>query len=282
MILYDDRMTTPTLITSPDNPRVKALAKLRKHRDRDATGLFVAEGEREITRALQAKLPCAELFWCSDMKGPWPQRSTAIRDVGQARVFEVNQRVLDKLSYLENPDGVVAVFEQPHWQLETFPPANAASSGELWLVAVGTSKPGNLGAMVRSANAAGATGVLVADGGVDPFNPNAIRASTGAVFFTPVLAAAAPQIVQFLRNRNLRIITTTPRATRLYTDVDLRGSVALVIGPEDTGLDAFWLDQDRADESVRVPLQGGIVDSLNASVTAAVLLFEAIRQRGKR
>ncbi|MCX5660446.1 MAG: hypothetical protein NTW19_12090 [Planctomycetota bacterium] len=149
---------------------------------------------------------------------------------------------------------------------------------ELWLVAVWTQKPGNLGAMARSAEAAGATGLLVADAVVDAFNPNALRSSTGAVLAFPILGGTTPEILAFLAGRGVRVYAASPEATTPYSRVDLVGPTALVIGPEDSGLDDRW----RAAATsglIAIPMRGKLVDSLNASACAAVLLFEAVRQR---
>ena len=153
----------------------------------------------------------------------------------------------------------------------------------LYLVAVGTSKPGNLGAMARSAEAAGCKALLACGVPVDTFNPNAIRASTCAVFTLPIVNVEEAEAVNWLRGRGVRIAATTPDAGRavFYTDADLTGPLALVIGPEDAGLGESWLDV--ADVCVTIPTLGRTVDSLNAANAAAVLLFEAVRQRnGKK
>jgi RNA methyltransferase, TrmH family len=161
---------------------------------------------------------------------------------------------------------VIAVVESPTHEL----PANAT----LVLVAVGVEKPGNLGAMARSAEAAGADALLVAEGSFDPWNPNAVRASTGAVFTLPIVASSLDE----LRALPLLRIAAVVGAAARYTDADLRPPTALIVGAEDTGLDARW--QAAADLNVSIPVRGAAADSLNASAAAAVLLFEAVRQRG--
>ena len=165
--------------------------------------------------------------------------------------------------------------EQPRWSLEHFPAT--AADDELWLVAVAIEKPGNLGAIARSAAGAGATGLLVADAVVDPFNPNAIFASTGAVFELPIMGESSGVLIGVLESRGCRIIAATPAGGELYTEADLSGPVALVIGPEDTGLGPPWLQA--AGSRIRIDLAAGGVDSLNAAAAAAVCLFEAVRQR---
>jgi TrmH family RNA methyltransferase len=186
-------------------------------------------------------------------------------------VNRVSEAVLKKLSTRENPAGVVAVARMPNPSLADFkPPPNA-----LLLVAVGLEKPGNLGALLRSADAAGAHAVLVA-GGVDVYSPQVIRNSTGVVFSQPTYVASEQKLLEWLEEHPIRLVATTPHADQTYWDADLRGPVAIVLGPEHTGLSPEWLH--RADLEVRIPMQGE-ADSLNVSVTAALMLFEAVRQR---
>ena len=289
-------------ITSVQNPRVKAAVTLREHRARRETGLFIAEGVREITRALDAGLRPVELFVCPQSIRPREADALTRRakQVG-ALVFRMSPQVLEKIAYCENPEGVVAVFEQPVFRIEdAFSPSDAKNTGshaspraELWLIAVGTQKPGNLGAMVRTADAAGVTGVIVADGIVDAFNPNAIRASTAAVFVVPVVAATRERVAEFLRMRHVRAFAAVAPPAEgsmaaasggvviAYSRADFTGPSAIVIGPEDTGLDPAWLKltEDTGGARITIPMHGRAADSLNASNAAAILLFEALRQR---
>ncbi len=282
-------------LTSIDNPRVKGVVRLRRQWERRRSGLFIAEGEREVSRALEAGLGLRGLYLCAEMLGSdgerrWSANRERVEGQGSAVVFGVTAPLMTKMAYRQNPEGLLGVFEQPVWRLADLP-ARGEGQGEvdLWLVTVGTQKPGNLGAMARSAVAAGCKGLLVCDGVVDAFNPNAIRASTGAVFELPVVAESTQGVLAFLRGRGVRVVAARLGAGVCYTEVDLTGPVALVVGPEDEGLDPGWpgsvLVGDGADEaregveSVAIPMCGGVVDSLNASVAAGVLLFEAVRQR---
>jgi TrmH family RNA methyltransferase len=178
----------------------------------------------------------------------------------------VSARVLAKMSYRDEPEGVVAVFETPKRAI----PADAS----LLVVAVGIEKPGNLGAIARSADAAGADGILVADGEVDPWNPNAIRASTGSVFVLPIVEASRNDVAGLEQQKVAAVLGAATR----HTDADLTLPTAFLIGAEDAGLDAGW--RELADLQVEIPMSGAAADSLNASAAAAVLLFEAVRQRG--
>jgi len=241
------------VITSVDNPRVKDVLRLRKARERRRAGLFVAEGPREVERARAAGLTIQATYFAPELIA-WPHGGE-----------EVSDRVLRKMTYRAEPEGVIAVVEQPRHELPR--------GGTLYLVAVGIEKPGNLGAMARSADAAGADALLVADARADPYNPNAIRASTGAVFSLPVVEATLDDV----RALDTQLVAAGVDAATRHTDADLARATAIAVGAEDTGLDERWLAA--ADVTVRIPMHGRITDSLNASNAAAILLFEAARQR---
>ncbi|HEV2592188.1 MAG TPA: RNA methyltransferase [Gaiellaceae bacterium] len=250
MALADGRV-----ITSPDNERVKDVVRLRKSRERRASGLFIAEGRREVERALAAGLTARDAYVAPELIAGWPHPHT-----------EVSARVLAKMAYRAEPEGVIAVFEQPRRAL----PGDAT----LILVAVGIEKPGNLGAMARTADAAGVDALIVADAQADPWNPNAIRASTGAVFTLPIVEATRADIEQL----ELQKVAAVTDATMRVDEADLTQPTALLIGAEDKGLDEHW--REIADVEARIPMSGRSVDSLNASNAAAILLYETLRQRG--
>ncbi len=301
---------TPTVhpshhLTSLDNPRVKVVVRLRGQRERRQRGRFIAEGVREVSRALEAGLAMEALYGCPERLGD--QHESILAGLCRlaktnsrstpAAVFTVTTALMAKMAYRQNPEGVLAVFQTPSWDLQTLVEARVASQTDepdLWLVAVGTQKPGNLGAMVRSAAAAGCHGVLVVDGVVDALNPNAIRASTGAVFRLPTVGTTRDAAASFLTDRGVLVVAATPQASLPYTQADFTGPVALVIGPEHEGLGPAWLKaagpgatmarsgfptQFELGCQVRIPMHGHGVDSLNASAAAAVLMFEAVRQR---
>jgi TrmH family RNA methyltransferase len=241
------------VITSVDNPRVKEVLRLRKARERRRSGLFVAEGPREVGRARDAGLRIHQTYFAPSLL-PW--------DDGE----EVDERVLRKMSYRAEPEGVLAVVEIP----QRATPENAT----LLLVAVGIEKPGNLGAMARTADAAGADALLVGDATSDPWNPNAIRASTGSVFTLPIVDTTADDA----RNLPHTKVAATLGAHARHTDPDYTKPTAFLVGAEDTGLPAAW--RTLADVEVEIPMHGRTADSLNAGTAAAVLLYEAVRQRG--
>lgn len=289
--MYHDSMRPPLRLTSNDNPRVKSVVALRQQKERRASNLFVAEGAREVGRALSCGLVLREFFFHPETLGasheeleksvPELARVKWTFDGGRAAIFEVNTGVLAKMSYCERPEGLLAVFEQPRWSEESFVSASPA----LWLIAVGTTKPGNLGAMARSVSAAGGQGILTSDAAVDAFNPNALRASTGAVLSLPILPMPGEGVRALCKKMGVTIAVTSPRAKVDYCELDLTRPTAFAIGAEDTGLDSSWLSgKSRASDGiveVSIPMARGVVDSLNASTAASVLLFEAVRQRRK-
>lgn len=279
-------MRPPLIISSATNPRLKATIALRNPPDRKAAGLFLCEGRRAIGRALSAELVPVDFFHAPEITGQstetlesWlPQLRLVPPTAG---VYELPATLLEKIAYLNEPEGLVAVFRQPRWSLEA---VTARASGEplLVLICVGIEKPGNLGAMIRSVAAAGAHGLLLTGGPIDPFNPNVIRSSTGAIFELPVLSLDDHTLLTWLRAQRVQILAATPEATRSYTDVDMRGPTALLIGAEATGVPYEWLRHaQETGACVGIPMATDtVVDSLNAAVSAAVLLFEAVRQRG--
>jgi TrmH family RNA methyltransferase len=240
------------VITSLDNPRVKDVVRLRRGRERRQSGLFIAEGPREVERAREAGLTIVATYY-----------SPTLIEWHDAE--EVSERVLAKMAYRAQPEGVIAVVEAPQRELPR--------DGTLYLAAVGIEKPGNLGAMARTAEAAGADALLVAEAEADPWNANAIRASAGAVFTLPVVEATLADVVGL----PARLIAATPQARTAYTEVNLTARTTLAIGAEAEGLPAAWLAA--AEFSVSIPLAAGTTDSLNAASAAAILLFEARRQR---
>jgi RNA methyltransferase, TrmH family len=241
------------VITSVDNARVKEVMRLRRGSERRRSGLFLAEGPREVGRAREAGLRIVATYYAPALLD-W--------DEGEA----VSERVLAKMAYRAEPEGVIAVVEVPERGL----PRDAG----LLLVAVGVEKPGNLGAMARTAEAAGADALVVAEGRSDAWNPNAIRASTGAVFTLPVVEAGLEEV----RDLGIELVAAAVHAPTSYTEADLTPPLALLIGAEHTGLGAAWLAA--ADRTVSIPHAGGSADSLNAATAAAIILFEAVRQRG--
>ena len=228
---------------------------MRKGRERLRDGLFVAEGVREVGRAIEAGLGARAIYVAPEL----------LPGARYENAEEVSRRVLARMAYRDEPEGVLGVFEIPQRAL----PQDAS----LILIAVGIEKPGNLGAMARTADAAGADAILVAEARSDPWNPNAIRASTGAVFTLPILDATLADVEALPQQK----IAAALGAPHKHTDPDYRAPTAFLVGAEDTGLPRAYTRA--ADATVEIPMRGTAADSLNASTAAAVLLFEAVRQR---
>jgi TrmH family RNA methyltransferase len=260
-------------IDSPSNPRVRAAAALRERRDRDRSGLTLVDGGREARRAIEADVEVETAFVCPDLLTSTDARAAAeaIASRGVGNVVEVSERAFEKLAYGDRSDGIVLVVRPAPRRLDDL----RLGPAPLVVVTEDVEKPGNLGAILRSADGAGADAVL-AVGGTDVYNPNVIRASVGTVFSVPIAAAPATDAMAWLRGHGIRIVAARTDAQRLYADADLTGPLAIALGSERVGLSAEW---HRADvEGVRLPMTG-VADSLNVSVAAAVLLYEAWRQR---
>ena len=257
-------------ITSLQNPRVKHIVRLRdEKRQRRADGLMPVEGYDEIQLALLAGHKPRTVFSA-------PELTSRQIDLAQAETEQitVNRAVFEKISYRENPDGWLAVFPIPQDSLEDL----KLSDSPLVIVAESVEKPGNLGAMLRTADAAHVDALLVCDPRVDPWNPNVVRASRGAVFSVPVIECDNASALEWLRRAGIRILAATPSADVVYSDIDLRQPTAVAVGTEDEGLTNFWMSQ--ADVKVRIPMTGR-VNSLNVSVSTALIVYEAVRQRNQ-
>jgi TrmH family RNA methyltransferase len=260
-------------ITSRQNARVKEAAKLRLGRQRERQGRFVIDGAREILRAIDAGIEIAEAFVCE----PLATADEALRAV--ARLSEtsavratVTEEVFEKLCFGERAGGVLAIAKTPKRTLDQL----KLPAAPLVAVIEGVEKPGNVGAVLRSADGAGMDAVVVADPRTDLFNPNTIRASLGTVFGANVCAATSEEVLAWLRTLNLPMFAARPDAELLYTDADYRSGAAIVLGSEAEGLSHKW--QAARVTGVRLPMRG-IADSLNVSATAAVLFYGAQRQR---
>src|SRR5689334_10628162 len=261
------------VITSVQNPRVKAAAKLRDRSGRDGQGRIIIDGVREISRAIAAGVEVAELFCLPELCGDAEhQRLLDSAKKARAELMEVTPQVMEKLSFGHRMEGVVATAKPPQRSLASL------MLPEEVLVAVieGVEKPGNLGAVVRTADAAGVSAVIVADSGTDLCNPNAIRASLGAIFTVPVCTATAAEALAWLRQERFRLFAAHVNGDAPYDAADFRGRAAIALGSEARGLTNHWQAADIT--SIRLPLLGS-VDSLNLSATAAVLFYEALRQR---
>ncbi len=253
-------------ITSLQNPRVKYIVKLRDDkRQRRQDGLMLVEGYDEIQLAVSAGYKPQTLLSA-------PELVSRQIDGNAAESITVNRAVFEKMSYRENPDGWLAVFPIPRVSLDDL----KLSEFPLVVVAESVEKPGNLGAILRTADAAGVDALLVCDPRVDVWNPNVVRASRGAVFSVPVVEGDNVSAWEWLKRRGIRLLAATPSAETLYTDANMRDPLAIAVGTEDEGLTDFWMSN--ADVRIKIPMMGK-VNSLNVSVSTALILYEAVRQR---
>jgi TrmH family RNA methyltransferase len=267
-------MPSPTdMIASPSNPRIKATARLRDRRGREETALTLVDGAREVRRALESGVDVVEAFVYEPLLAGEDARvaldALATRDISTTRT---NKSAFSKIAFGDRADGLVAVVRIPSLSLDhlTLP------ADPLIVVVEGVEKPGNLGAVLRSADGAGADAAIAASPRTDLMNPNAIRASAGTIFSVPIAAAPTDEVIDWLRQQTIRIVAARVDADELYADAILTGPLALVFGSEADGLTEAWRADDIA--AVRLPMRG-VADSLNVSVSAAVLLYEARRQR---
>jgi RNA methyltransferase, TrmH family len=264
-------------IDSARNPLVKAIASLRTRRERDRTGTTLVEGLREAERAVEAgmqvvRLALAEELWPAEgaARAEALRRAPALRD---AEVVLLSREAFERISLRQHPDGVALVVTSPARGLEHL----ALPPKPLILVLDGIEKPGNVGALLRTADAAGVDGVVVTGAGTDLGNPSVVRASMGSVFALPVAAAPSGEARAWLEASGLRLVATTPHAQRAHWEADYRGGVAVALGSEHAGLEPSWLAA--AHVRVRIPMRPRAADSLNVGVAGAIVLFEAMRQR---
>lgn len=263
----------PDPITSVSNPQIKELVRLRDRRHRDRSGTFVVEGYRAISRAADAGMAFDRLYVCPELfLGPNEDSLISRLAATGAPVIEVAADPFRKAAYRDRPEGLLAVARQFRTSID----ALDLGDEPLLLVVEAIEKPGNLGTMLRTADAAGCDAVIVCDPTTDPFNPNVVRASTGMLFVVPLAVASTEVAIDWLRRHAFTTFATTPDADTLHTEADLTGGVAIVVGTEQYGLSDTWLNG--ADHRIRIPMAGA-ADSLNAAMAAGITLFEAVRQR---
>jgi TrmH family RNA methyltransferase len=261
------------LIESLQNPKVKNTVRLRDRRHRDEEKRTVLEGYRELSRAFEYGWPLETVFFCPSFFLGGNEFSLLERiSAGGVPVFEVKTSVLEKIAYRDRPEGLIAVAPILEKTIDDIP----SPPKPLYIVAENLEKPGNLGTILRTADAAGADGVIICDKRTDLFNPNVLRASAAAVFAVPAAECPGEMALEWLRARGVRTVSASPSAKQIYTELDMTGPLAVVVGAEQYGLSRFWLEN--SDFTVRIPMLGKM-DSLNVSAASAVILYEAARQR---
>ncbi|WP_462418865.1 TrmH family RNA methyltransferase [Kytococcus sp. Marseille-QA3725] len=265
----------PLHLTSAANPRIKALRDLRRRRVREQTGSTVVEGFEELELALAGGVHPRELFLCEELMAD-PAAQQPVVDLAVERgasVVTTTRAVFEKAAYREGPDGFLAVVPSPGLALADL---QSPDGPALWVVAEHLEKPGNLGAILRTADAAGVDAVIAADPVTDWGNPNVVRASKGTVFSVPVASASRAEVQELLAARGISLVSTTPHTDLLHTDADYGGPVAIAVGAEKTGLTDELLAA--SDQRVRIPMVGR-ANSLNVATSAAIVVYEAVRQR---
>jgi TrmH family RNA methyltransferase len=261
-------------IQSRNNEQIKMLVKLRERKHRDRQERFLVEGLRELSHALEAGYPIENIYYCPEY---FPADShtefiTARRRVADPALVRLSPEAFQKASFREGPDGIIAVgCQQSHALSELELPEKP-----LLLILEGIEKPGNLGAILRSADGAGCDAVILVDCILDLYNPNAIRSSQGLLFALPLVTADRDALAQYLSTNEIQTFATTPAAKDSHWDADYSGPAALLLGSEHRGLSDFWIEN--ANQSIQIPMSGQ-ADSLNVAAAAAVCLYEIKRQR---
>ena len=266
-------METGQIISSTQNAKVKQLMLLQqKSAERRRQGRFIVEGARELVHCMEAGYEAVSIFYCRDILSAYEGAADILALVRRVESYEVTPKVYERLAYRGSTEGVVAVMKAKTLTLNDL----QLSASPLVMVLERVEKPGNLGAVLRSADAAAADAVIVCDPLTDLYNPNLIRSSIGAIFTVPTVACSSKECIDFLKAHHIQILTAQLQDSRLYYDTDMRKPTAIVMGTESTGLTDVW--RQAADAHIRIPMLGRL-DSLNVSVSAAILLFEAVRQR---
>jgi TrmH family RNA methyltransferase len=261
-------------ISSPQNPKIKALKKLDKASERREQGLFIIEGMRELCLADSAGYEITQLFICEELltsSETYNLEKCAFKNI---ETYTITKEVYESLAYRGTTEGVIATAHPKSHALAGL----QLSDKPLLLVIEGVEKPGNLGAMLRTCDAAGADAVIICNSATDLYNPNVVRSSIGTAFTNQVAIASTAEVIKYLYDRNIKTLAADLTATADHYHQDMTQALAIIVGEEATGLSQGWIDA--ADERVKIPMLGKI-DSLNVSVSAAVLLYEAVRQRGK-
>ena len=255
-------------IISLQNPLVKKALNLKeKSRERKKTGLFIIEGQREIALAIKGGHELQTILVCPEISEPMDIKDSNIS------VVHISKAIYAKVAHRGSTEGIIAIAKTRSHDLDTL----QLKKNPLLLVAEAPEKPGNIGALLRTADAANLDAVLIANPKSDIYNPNIIRSSVGCLFTTQIATGTTEQIIQFLKRNGIQIFCAALTASKSYIDMDFTGPTAMVVGTEATGLSREWLNN--SDQNIIIPMQGEI-DSMNVSVSAAILIFEAKRQRG--
>lgn len=258
-------------ISSTQNPLIKKVLQLKeKSRERKKQGLFVVEGEREIELALKANYTFETILYCTELGTIASLKAFQNTNTQQ---IEVSKVVYEKIAYRGTTEGIIGICKTKKHGLKNL---SLINKNPLILVAEAPEKPGNIGALLRTADAANIDAVLIANPKTDLYNPNIIRSSVGCVFTRNIATGSTDEIITFLKEKNITIYCAALTASKNYIDCNYTEAAAIVVGTEATGLSDTWLNN--ADQNIIIPMQGEI-DSMNVSVSAAIIIFEAKRQR---
>ena len=271
------------MIISLENPLVKRIVALRDKTDRQREGVFLIEGEKELLRALANGFSVETLMYCAELLAgneeltttEHVERELRKENARGAKVIGVSPKVYAKIAYRDKAEGLVAVAHIPQRDIND----SKIPENPFILVVQGIEKPGNLGALLRTADGVGVSAVIVCDSRVDLYNPNVVRSSMGAVFTVPTYEMPLEKALHWLGEKKIKVVLTSPQASKEYTQLDYTGPVAVVLGSEAQGLSDLLLEQDIT--QVKIPMAGQM-DSLNVSCSGAIMLYEVLRQRKNR
>jgi RNA methyltransferase, TrmH family len=259
-------------ITSAANPKLKQAIALRNRRDRDETGLFLIEGYREISRALVGHVQIVQLFYCEELFLGSHEKELMAQSQ-RASLIQMPAHLFQKLSYRDRPDGLLAVAKKMNTTLDMI---SLEKPNPFIVIAEAIEKPGNLGTILRSSDAAGVDLVIVANRCTDIYNPNVVRASVGTLFTIPVVETSNEEALAFCQRHHIDLIAATPEGSAIYTQVPMTGPLGIIVGTEQLGLTSFWKKACRT--LARITMRG-TADSLNVATATTLFLFEAARQR---
>lgn len=270
-------MNEPLFISSNQNPKIKQIIHLRDRKERDKTDLFLIEGYRELLRAVEGKKNIHSLFICPELfLGVNEASLINLIQKQNTSIFQCSPSVFEKISYRDRPDGLLAIAKQTHLNLQDLKKILAKKSNPFILVAEAIEKPGNLGTILRSADAVGLDACILCDQCTDLYNPNVVRASVGTLFSVPVIESSSAEALQWLKENRITVLAATPSAEKSFHEVNLLGPIAIAVGAEQIGLSEKWMGA--ADLQVKIPMQGK-ADSLNVAMASTLLMYEVLRQR---
>ncbi len=264
-------------INSFQNQRIKQVIKLRNRRDRNVAKRFIIEGYRELLHANKGTCLIDSLFVCKDLFLGENEESliASIQEKG-AQIFYCSPQIFKKISYRDRPDGLLGIAPHMDTKLDILKPIIEKKQAPFFVIAEAIEKPGNLGTIIRSCDAAKVDGIIVTDPVTDIHNPNVVRASIGTLFTQPIIEASNQQTLGFLKENNIAIVSATPGAKMQFTEVDLTMPLAILVGAEQYGLSSLWFDE--AGVQVKIPMHG-IADSLNVATATTLMIYEVLRQR---